>query len=177
MFVSMSNSSRGARSRLAPLVGGLAAVLLLVAGCGGGGKKHAATTTTTSPSLSHSAAASARIAKAKLTIDMSTEDVRTFVLDLCGAATSRDRTLIDDDLKRLSLTSDADLRSTIIAIGEGAESYCPDGVRQSPNLLNEVYADVASTVATATTSTTEAAAGATTTIDVSGPSPGQISGF
>jgi hypothetical protein len=163
--------------RFAAPLAGLAATLLLAAGCGGGGKHDAATTTTTTPSLVGSAADAAEAAKEKLTVDIPTADVRTFVLDLCGAATSQDRTLIDDDLKRLSLTSDADLRSTITALGTGAEDYCPDGVRQSPNLLNDVYADVAPSVAGAATSTTAAAAATTTTIDVGDSSPGQNSGF
>jgi hypothetical protein len=118
------------------------------------------------------------VAKEHLTVDLPTAQVRTFVLDLCDAATSQDRTLIDNDLKGLALTSDADLRSTITALGTGAEDYCPDGVRRSPNLLNDVYADVAPTVATATTSTTAGVEGTTTTtIDVGASSPGQQSGF
>ena len=156
------------------------AVTLLAAGCGGGGKDDAGTTTTTlSPSARTTKAT--EVAEQAMTLALPRSDVRSYVLDLCTAATTQDHTEIDDDLERLPITSDEDLRSTISALGKGAEVQCPDGVRTSPNLLNDVYAEVAAKVTTggsstsSTTSTTSASGGASgtsTSLDL-GPSPGQ----
>jgi hypothetical protein len=188
----MPTDRRRARPRLAVLATGLAAGLL-VAACGGGGNHDAGTTTTLSPSARSAKATD--VAEKAMTLALPTSDVRSYVLDLCTAATTQDRTEIDDDLGRLPIASDADLRSTITALGKGAQIQCPEGVRTSPNLLNLVYADVAATASTTSststttsTSTTEAtsttkasgsAAAATTStlIDAKDMSPGRISGF
>jgi hypothetical protein len=168
----------GRRRVRAPL--GVLTAALLLAACGGGGKDDAGTTTTTlSPSAR--AAKAADVAERAMTLALPGSDVRSYVLDLCTAATTQDHTEIDDDLERLPITSDEDLRNTIIALGKGAEVQCPEGVRTSPNLLNDVYAEVAAKVSTggsatsSTTSTTSASGGAaatTTSLDL-GPSPGQ----
>jgi hypothetical protein len=182
----MSLHRSGARTRLAVLATGLAAGLL-VAACGGGGNDDAGPTTTTLTATARANKAVAEAAK-DMTLALPASDVRSYILDLCTAATTQDRTEIDDDLERLPIASDADLRSTITALGKGAEIQCPEGVRTSPNLLNDVYTDVAakasttSSSSTSTTSTTKAsgaAAAATTStlINARDMSPGAQSGF
>jgi hypothetical protein len=130
-------------------VAAVAALAVAVAGCSSGGHSPSTTTSSGPPSATDAAT----IASHYLTIQLAAGDVRTLVLDLCSAATTQSQNGAVQDLERLPLTTDAQLRSTITALGKGAEAYCPDGVRASPNLLNDLYAVVAPFVAAAGTST------------------------
>ena len=136
------------------------------AGCGGGGGggngdtvSIVTTTTATAPHTTvQSVSAAVPIVQRLLTIHLSDNDARVLIVDLCAAATTGNHGTITTDLTALSLSSDADLKATITALGRGAEAYCPDGVAIAPNLLNDLDAAVAPGLRVAATTPTTTAA-------------------